>query len=218
LDGVVVLLDGCGGTIDRLLSPAGETVLQAAGRAHYLPVTVEFPGDAAGRCPSRISPNIVIADLVASINHLVQLSGTVGLPLVFAGVGDGVPFAGMAQVLRMMQVSRKAENGGAVELTAGIVYGTHIPVQLNQMWTGILGVQATVHVVLITPPTSSADVADQDNVAREDAALVARGVTVQRIARDCDECMLLPGGYPAMDAISLHDALRRVSFKLRKIP
>lgn len=60
LDGVVVLVDGCGSAVDRWLSDGGIAVIRAAGRAHFLPIVVELPGDSSGRCLPTSSPQVMI--------------------------------------------------------------------------------------------------------------------------------------------------------------
>jgi len=191
LDGVVVLLDGCGSAIDRHLGPEGRALLQSVGRANFLPMTIELPAvDTAGACPESDALLKRIPDVVESVRRLVRLSGTVGLSLVFATVGDGVTLGVSAMVMQMIEAAMDAEKGGPVAQTATVVYGVRPPDQLLQKWTSILGIQKSVRAILIAPNNSAEDAATRARVARADAALEQNGVSLTRIHRRCNDCLV----------------------------
>lgn len=211
------MLDGCGPTIERMLSSDGAAVLRAAGRAHFLPVTVAYPADDRGRCSDGVTSQSVTADVVTSLDHLIRLSGTVGLPVVIAAVGSGVDMAVPALLLRMIQANHKAEAGEGISFTAGIIYGTQAPQQLKQQWKGLLGVQASINIVLVTPPADLLGPEGDSRLTAEATELATLGVSLRRIARECHECQSDVYGHPLMDPSTLRAALQQLSFRLRKL-
>eukprot|EP00038_Savillea_parva_P022503 m.37784 g.37784 ORF g.37784 m.37784 type:complete len:330 (+) comp5579_c0_seq2:273-1262(+) len=215
LEGIVVITDGCGPTIDRLLTADGVGVLRGAGRAFYLPMVVEYPGSPTGACPRHFAPQQAAQDIVTSLDRLTRLSGTAGLPVVFAGQGDdGLRVAIAATMIYMIQASRDAESGKKVALTGVVAYSSVTPPEFTQRSVrSFLGVQHAMHLAMVTPSSAPAASSAQD---AETKALETNGVQVLWVQRSCQHhCPTHSPGQPAMDSESLHEAIRMLNLAFR---